>query len=397
MTARSRHLLLLGGAMLLLFFAGCQVAPRDASRPRRTKLGSPLVVLPVENLGNYLVVTAKWDRHGPYRFLVDTGSSVTHVSPEIAERYRVKNAPPTGIPPVRVQSASGEVTVLPSATIERIELGDARFEDVPVLIYDCAALSAHLGIKIDGILGFPLFREAKLTLDYPNSRLILAPAKSNALSPGDPIPYTSTHGAPLISIGVGKTHLAALVDSGSDAALNLNPAGLNLTYSAPPRPAVLVGTLTGDHLQESARINEPLTLGQYTLNSPIVYLNDNLNSIGGEVLKNFSVTFDQEKKTVSFQREARGPITMPAKRSTGLSFSKTPAYWRVAGVVPDSPATWADVKAGDLISRINGEPVAAWDYQRYAALIASADKITYTFLRGTAEEDRTLSVFLLVP
>ena len=36
--------------------------------------------------------------------------------------------------------------------------------DVDVLIYDCEPLSAHLGVRIDGVLGFPLFRETLLTL-----------------------------------------------------------------------------------------------------------------------------------------------------------------------------------------------------------------------------------------
>ncbi|MFZ9683181.1 MAG: hypothetical protein ACO3DQ_08265, partial [Cephaloticoccus sp.] len=72
--------------LLLLFAAGCQIAPRDPLRPGRTKLSAPLVVLPMERLGNYVVVGAKWDRHGPYHFLGDTGSPVLHVSPDLAER-----------------------------------------------------------------------------------------------------------------------------------------------------------------------------------------------------------------------------------------------------------------------------------------------------------------------
>ncbi len=383
--------------LLLLFAAGCQIAPRDPSRPGRTKLSAPLVVLPMEQLGNYVVVSAKWDRHGPYHFLVDTGSTVIHVSPELAERYRVKNAPPTGIPPVQVRSASGDIVTLPSAVIEEIRLGDARFEDVPVVVYDCAALSAHFGIKIDGLLGFPLFRDTRLTLDYPQHRLILAPGKSNALPPGTPVAYTGARGAPVIPVQLGGQSVPVLLDSGSDAALNLNPAGLALTYAAPPRPAVLVGTLSGDHLQESARVAEPLEVAGYTVPAPIIYLNESLNALGGEVLRNFSVTFDQTRKTVTFHRESRAPITVPAKRSTGLSFNKTPAYWRVAGVVPDSPATWAGVQDGDLVSRINGEPVAQWGFERYAHLIATAEAVTYTFLRGNEEAPRTLSVFLLVP
>jgi S1-C subfamily serine protease len=91
----------------------------------------------------------------------------------------------------------------------------------------------------------------------------------------------------------------------------------------------------------------------------------------------------------------QGP-TAP-RRSPGLSFSKTPAYWRVAGVVPSSAATAAAVERGDLITRINGEPVARWAFRRYARLVAEAREITFTFLTGTRETEKRIPVFELVP
>jgi C-terminal processing protease CtpA/Prc len=80
-----------------------------------------------------------------------------------------------------------------------------------------------------------------------------------------------------------------------------------------------------------------------------------------------------------------------------VSFSKTPAYWRVAGVVPDSSAQAESVQPGDLVIRINGEPVARWDLRRYEQLVATAPAITFTFLNGTAESEKRVSVFELVP
>jgi S1-C subfamily serine protease len=80
-----------------------------------------------------------------------------------------------------------------------------------------------------------------------------------------------------------------------------------------------------------------------------------------------------------------------------VSFSKTPAYWRVAGVVPKSSAETAGVQQGDLVIRITGEPVVRWDLRRYEQLVANASEITFTFLDGTAETERTVNVFELVP
>lgn len=383
--------------VLVAILGGCAVFQSEPPRPGRTTLSDPLVVLPAKHIGNYLIVEAQWDRYGPYNFLIDTGSSVTHISPELAARYPEKKRSIDRPSQVRVKSANGKTALLPTTTIQILELGEARFEDVEAVIYDTTPLSAHLGIKIDGILGFPLFRETLLTLDYPQSRILLAPHDSDALVPGTPVPFRHKHRTPLIPIKIGSQIIYALVDSGSDAALNLNTFGLSLDFQHPPRPVAYISTLTGDHVQEAARLNERLTIADQSFINPITYLTGQLTSIGGEVLKHFTVTFDQERSQVSFQRDSRSPLAVPSKRGAGLSFRKTPAYWRVANVVPNSPANAADIKTGDLVSRINGESVAHWDFSRYEELIAQATAVTYTFLKGTEETALEVSVIDLVP
>ena len=79
-----------------------------------------------------------------------------------------------------------------------------------------------------------------------------------------------------------------------------------------------------------------------------------------------------------------------------MSFRKTPAYWKVIQVLPNSPAA-GSVSPGDLVSRINGEPVASWDLPRFDKLVASADRIEFTFLDGTRETPQTIAVADLVP
>jgi S1-C subfamily serine protease len=100
---------------------------------------------------------------------------------------------------------------------------------------------------------------------------------------------------------------------------------------------------------------------------------------------------------VTFFRDGRLPIMTPARRSAGVSFSKTPAYWRIAGVVPKSTAETEGIVKGDLVTRINGEPVAKWDLRRYEQAVATADEIRLTFLAGTVETEKRVRVFELVP
>ena len=76
---------------------------------------------------------------------------------------------------------------------------------------------------------------------------------------------------------------------------------------------------------------------------------------------------------------------------------KGPAYWRVVGVVLGSPADRAEIETGDLITRINGEPVARWGGGRYEQVVSSQDSLTVTLLTGTREADKALKVVELVP
>lgn len=384
-------------ALAGMLVSGCQMFRREMPRPGRTTLEEPLVMVAAIPMANYLIVQGKWDKRGPYNFLIDTGASVTLVSPELAARYGVKSTAPTPSPLVRVKSADGETALLTAATLRRIELGGARFENVQVLIYDSAAISAHLGIRIDAILGFPLFRETLLTLDYPNSRVLLQRRSASPLLPGSPIAFNNDRKTPIIPLRLGDQTFVALIDSGSDATLSLNPVGLDLPFAVTPRPGAMIATLGGDREQHIGRLAQNLRVGDYTVEQPVVDITDELTSIGGGLLKHFTVTFDQEHSRVTFHRDSPAPIPPQPCRSTGLSFSKSPAYWRVASVIPESPAAENNIQPGDLVTRINGLPVGDWDVTRYHELIASAPEVTFTFLNGTRESEKRLSVFQLVP
>jgi membrane-associated protease RseP (regulator of RpoE activity) len=198
-------------------------------------------------------------------------------------------------------------------------------------------------------------------------------------------------------MGLSNRSIVALIDSGSDAGFSLNPVGIDPQFATPPRAGPTVGTIAGDRPQSIGRLADTFAIGGYTFPQPIVNLTDELASIGGGVLKHFSVTFDQEHDRVTFFRDSREPITTPPRRHAGVSFTKTPAYWKVVSVVPGSPAEAAGVRPGDLVTRLNHEPVAAWDLRRYEQLLATANEVMLTFLNGNDESSKRVALFDLVP
>ncbi|PTY05880.1 hypothetical protein DB347_16200 [Opitutaceae bacterium EW11] len=384
-------------SVLLFSFlvAGC--ITRHDLKPGRTRLGAPEVAVQANIVVNHFTVDGKWDKHGPWHFLVDTGSSVTLVSPEFARRYATEKAA-LDAPAVRVKSASGDSTLLPAVTIRRIELGDARFENVQALIRDLSAISAHLGVKIDGVLGFPLFRETVFTLDYPGSRLVMMRRTNEPRSfPGSTIGFNNEQRTPLIPVQVGNRRIIVLIDSGSDSPLLLNPFGMDLEFAALPRPGTMIGTLLGNRLQEIGRLAESLTIGAYRFDKPIADLTDQLSALGGDVLRQFAVTFDQGHNRVTFYRANTDPIAMPPRKSCGLAFDKGPTYWRVVSVVPGSPADEAGIVEGDLVTRVNGESIAKWPLQRFDPFVRRNPEVVFTFLDGAKEKPVVIPTFDLVP
>ena len=380
-----------------LFASGCLSFNRTAPTPGLTYVGSHPVTLPCLLVDHVLIVEAKWDKYGPYHFVLDTGSSVTLVSPDLAKRYVSEASPAPSEPQVRVRSSEGGSAFLTATTLKKIQLGNARFEFVPVLVFDCADLSAQFGVKIDGILGFPHFQNAVLTLDYPHRRIVLRSRIPEDGLPGEAILFDNADKTPLISIRLGDREFAALIDSGSNAAMAINPAGLAPKFSFGPVDGPVVSTLTGDRPSQVGRLADVVRMGSFDIPHPVAEVTDELSSIGGGILSHFTITFDQEDDEVFFQHDAADSLAMPAVRGTGMSFQKTPAYWKVAGVIAGSPADAGGVRTGDLVSRINGEPVDNWDLNRYGRLIATSERVEFTFIEGAQGSAKSIQVVELVP
>ncbi|HWA28729.1 MAG TPA: aspartyl protease family protein [Lacunisphaera sp.] len=385
-------------SILCLLAAGC-VSRRG---PASTYVEPQPVRVPAQILSHFFLVESKQADGRTYRFMIDTGSSVTLVSPSLADALKEKESrkvPPRTLP---VRGANGREVELPAVTLKHLRLGEAHFERVPVIVYDFAELSAHLGLTIDAVVGFPLFRDTLLTLDYPAAQLEIAPNPVVAPPPvrqphTTVIPYNREQPTPLIPVQMDNESFFVLIDSGSDLGLSLNPTGLHPRFVHGPRVGMIVSSLDGDKRQLVGRLDQNITIGSQVVQQPVVDLTEQLSSLGGELLRHFRLTFDQRRHLMTLTSDSDDPVVMPGRRNTGLSFRRFPNYWRLLAVVPDTPNSTVPVQPGDLCVRINGELVEKWTFERYAELVKTAPKITYTFLSGAKETDHEIQVFELVP
>jgi predicted aspartyl protease len=115
-----------------------------------------------------ILVDAYANGQGPFQFVIDTGTSTTAITPELAKQLGVAAEPAD---PATAGGAHVEVTagLLPS-----FRVGDARSDNLAVVVADFfAMLSNALGAKLDGIVGYNFLRQYKVILDYPNETLRL--------------------------------------------------------------------------------------------------------------------------------------------------------------------------------------------------------------------------------
>jgi hypothetical protein len=118
---------------------------------------------------NHMVVRARINGQGPFQLIFDLGAPITLLSSRASERSGVigANAPRAFFFGVR-----GE------GQIDQLQLGDLTARDVPVIVLDhpvLSDLSAALGRRLDGIIGYTFFARYKTTIDYQARTMTFEP------------------------------------------------------------------------------------------------------------------------------------------------------------------------------------------------------------------------------
>lgn len=158
-----RNLILLG-VILVTTVAGLGLLPADPKDPPG-KAVVPFELLPT----NHMLVTAQINGKGPYRLIFDVGSPVTLLNNKTSEAAGVVQP---DAPRAFLFGMRGE------AEVDRLQVGDLKADDVPVLVLDHPLLKAMgqlLKRPIDGLVGYTFFARYKTTIDYQAKRMTFEP------------------------------------------------------------------------------------------------------------------------------------------------------------------------------------------------------------------------------
>ena len=356
------------------------------------------VTVPAELRNHFLFVNVRVNGQGPFRVFVDTGCSFTLFSPELAAAVKAQPVPDDD-DATTAFNALGDSLAVPRALVDSIELGGVRFEGVVAGILPMTRFTQIDGERVDGALGFSLFSEVFLGLDYPGHQLLLGPGWPEILPPLRAEMTVHEHAAvPFIVAGLQDKTFEVEIDSGSNGSLHL-PVELasSLSWKAEPRPGPLIEAIDEETQDYLGRLNGRLTLGSLVLPEPVASVGGAEPSIGYDVLGRFCIVFDQRADRVRFYSLQAGPIASPSERSVGLSVKLDPAGWRVVRVIPGSPAEEARLAVGDLITGIEGKLASAWSRDQLHDWVDTHDAMKLQLLSSGASRDINLRVWLMVP
>jgi hypothetical protein len=234
------------------------------------------------------IVEVRLNGRGPYRFLLDAGGNVVSIRQSVAEEIRA----------VVLQKLSSRTVV----QIESLEMSGLLFRNVQAI--------GEPVLDVDGVIGFNVFREGLLTIDYVHRQLRWERGTLPEPNGRDVISYELRDRMPYVSARIGDTTIPMNLDTGADA-----PFIFPLTAAASLRLATRLSEgpevwnqASGGMKTQSAVLEEPLMLGEHAIQRPRVLFQSSLNEylIGSGFLREFIVTFDTTNRRLRLVR-ARTP------------------------------------------------------------------------------------------
>jgi hypothetical protein len=291
-----------------------------------------------------------------------------------------------------------------------------------VILDESFNLSSQIGIPVNGIIGYHFFKDNLVSIDYAKKKLVVSKNSESNIrrirKTHNGVPITIEKNKPYLSANVlideKNVKVKLLIDNGnSDSVWLFQDLSQDINVPSRNFEDFLGKGFSGDIEGKRARISK-FTFDKYSFENPIVAFPDSssiksvrmvenrIGSIGGGVLKRFSVVFDYKdqkmylKKNSDFDepftynksgieiqhhglqwvQETVKLETIPISRGDTFDasgekvtnnfkykFNLKPIY-EIANVRKKSPAELSGLKVGDVIISINKSPVYTYSLQK---------------------------------
>lgn len=263
---------------------------------------------------------------------------------------------------------------------------------VYVLMEDVFNLSTRMGMPVHGIIGYDIFKNFIVKINYSTKMLTLyrPDVKIRKKRKAEEYPLMIEDTKPYM-VGTVKQHngdtldVKLIVDTGASHSLSLY-LPTNDRLSLPPKvmEAYLGRGLSGDINGKIGRLSS-FSLGKYKLDNLTasypdeegirlaLNIADRNGNLGSDILKRFTVIFDYPHQRITLipNHKFKEPFSY---NMAGFEVS-TPLpgtnFYIVSNVVDDSPANKVGVQAGDQLLHINGRDCTELTLQELLEMLES--------------------------
>ncbi len=280
------------GWLVPLFALALPLAAQDLptvpilhSAPMAERFGKPYVMVSING-------------HGPYRFIIDTGTGAdAFISPELADQLHL---PTVAEVVVRDPSGQGGQRV-GLVTLDTVELAGIAFHDIRAIRH---TITGEAG-TCQGLLGFTLFRNYLLTLDFPRRQVILAQGALQEDGARSVLPFHMPDGVPVTSLRVNGRQVDAQLDSGGGGLTLPEELAAHMRWEIAPVVFASGQTMATRFAMKAAKLGSDVTVGRYTFTHPVVEIHPAfpLVNFGSPPMQSFAITFDQKTLLVRLRAD----------------------------------------------------------------------------------------------
>ena len=260
------------------------------------------LTLPMQDVGGRPVVDVRINGKGPYRFIFDTGASLTVIDSELKDAL--------ALPPVPGMRAAAPGHGGPAPTIlsvDSLAVGGATLRGLTVALLPFSGLPGDPRPR--GVLSALSFPGHLVTFDYPAKKIRIAKGKL-----GDPdslttFGYDTDDLLPTVQVRVAGRDIRVHLDTGSGYGLMLPNRYLEeLPLASKPEPGGTAKVHGSENPITKARVDGAIKIGKYTLDLPEVMFADLKTPLGVRgnlgylALRTFVVTLDPRNRRIRLER-----------------------------------------------------------------------------------------------
>jgi predicted aspartyl protease len=343
--------------------------------------------IPFQPTNNLIILRGSINGSKPLSLLLDTGAGGSVINESRAKELGLKLKGQT-------EAATGDGAV-EASFVKGVELNISglKLSDLTLTAIDLRGLEAGFGQPIDGILGYDIFAEFVVEIDYVTQRVRLHKPKSYKYSgSGQTIPITIEDNRPFIRGEIVQPGATAVegrfeFDIGQIGAVTLGKAFTSkndLLKSTSGTLQVTTGAiLAGKSNVQIGRIQN-LRLGRFVIKNPITtFAPDNRGEedttdyaglVGGEILRRFRVVVDYSRRRVvlepnkHFSEPYEFDMSGASLTSGGSKFNT----FKVRALVENSPASEMGLRVGDEIIAIDGKSTEGMTLEKIRRMFRQA-------------------------